>query len=156
MVADVTVTRLADDRFRVVTGAGYLASELAWLRTHADDDEAVTIRDVSGDLATIGLWGPRARDVLVAAGAPADEVGNDALPTRRTRAIRVGPAPGRCRPHQLRRRTGLGADDPDRLGCRPSGIACAPPAPTSASNPSATEPSTPSAWRRATATSAPT
>ncbi len=32
MVADVTVTRLADDRFRVVTGAGYLASEMAWLR----------------------------------------------------------------------------------------------------------------------------
>ena len=38
MVADVTVTRLADDRFRVVTGAGYLASEIAWLRTHADGD----------------------------------------------------------------------------------------------------------------------
>ncbi len=35
MVADVTVTRLADDRFRVVTGAGYLASEMAWLRAHA-------------------------------------------------------------------------------------------------------------------------
>jgi 4-methylaminobutanoate oxidase (formaldehyde-forming) len=93
MVADVTVSRLADDRFRVVTGAGYLASELAWLRTHVGDDEAIEIRDVSGDLATIGLWGPRARDVLVAAGASADEVGNDSLPIRRTRATRVGPAP---------------------------------------------------------------
>ena len=93
MVADVTVSRLADDRFRVVTGAGYLASELAWLRSHAGDDEAVEIRDVSGDLATIGLWGPRARDVLVAAGAPADEVGNDGIPMRRTRAD-----PGRARP----------------------------------------------------------
>ena len=39
MVADVTVTRLADDRFRVVTGAGYLASEMAWLRTHLDDED---------------------------------------------------------------------------------------------------------------------
>ncbi len=93
MVADVTVTRLADDRFRVVTGAGYVASELAWLRTHVADDEAVSIRDVSGDLATIGLWGPRARDVLVGAGAAADEVGNDAIPMRRSRSIRVGPAP---------------------------------------------------------------
>ena len=69
IVADVTVTRLADDRFRVVTGAGYVASELAWLRTHVADDEAVVIRDVSGELATIGLWGPSARDVLVGAGA---------------------------------------------------------------------------------------
>jgi 4-methylaminobutanoate oxidase (formaldehyde-forming) len=75
-----------------VTGAGYLASELAWLRSHAADDEAVEIRDISGDLATIGLWGPRARDVLVAAGARADEVGHDALPMRRTGAIRIGPA----------------------------------------------------------------
>ena len=92
MVADVTVSRLADDRFRVVTGAGYLASELAWLRTHIENDEAVEILDVSGDLATIGLWGPRARHVLVAAGAPTDEVGNDAIPMRRTKAINIGPA----------------------------------------------------------------
>ncbi|HEX6867219.1 MAG TPA: FAD-dependent oxidoreductase [Candidatus Limnocylindrales bacterium] len=90
-VADVTVTRLAEDRFRVVTGAGYLASEVAWLRMHVDDD--VSIRDVSGDLATIGLWGPQARDVVVAAGASADEVANDAIPVRRARAIDVGPAP---------------------------------------------------------------
>ena len=93
MVADVTVTRLADDRFRVVTGAGYLASEMAWLRTHAVDvDGAVTIRDVSADLTTIGLWGPRARDVMVAAGASAAEVGNDAIPMRRAGSIHVGPA----------------------------------------------------------------
>ena len=32
MVADVTVTRLADDHFRVITGAGFVASDLAWLR----------------------------------------------------------------------------------------------------------------------------
>ena len=94
IVADVTVTRLADDRFRVVTGAGYVASELAWLRTHVSDDgPAVSIRDVSGELTTIGLWGPRARDVLVAAGSWADEVGDDAIPMRRSRSIRVGPAP---------------------------------------------------------------
>jgi 4-methylaminobutanoate oxidase (formaldehyde-forming) len=63
------------------------------LQTHAGAEEAAEMRDVSGDLATIGLWGPRARDVLVAAGAPADEVGNEGIPMRRTRPIRVGPAP---------------------------------------------------------------
>src|SRR3954467_12947383 len=52
MVADVTVSRLAPNTFRVVTGAGYLASEMAWLRMHAQGD--VSIRDVSSDLATIG------------------------------------------------------------------------------------------------------
>jgi 4-methylaminobutanoate oxidase (formaldehyde-forming) len=105
----VTVTRLAPDRFRVVTGAGYLASDLAWLRDglerswpdgEADaaggagaDGEAgaVEIRDVSGDLATIGLWGPRARHILAAAAD--DDVGDAALPIRTAREIRVASAP---------------------------------------------------------------
>ena len=91
MVADVTVTRLADDRFRVVTGAGYLASESAWLRSHrAEEDGPTTISDVSGDLATIGLWGPRARDILAA--TTADDVGDAAIPLRQAREVRVGPA----------------------------------------------------------------
>ena len=93
MVADVTVARLADDRFRVVTGAGYVASELAWLRTHVTDgDGPLSIRDVSGDLATIGLWGPHAREILAAA-TPGDDVGDSAIPLRRTRSIRVAGAP---------------------------------------------------------------
>ncbi len=92
IVADATVTRLADQRFRVVTGAGYLASELAWLRSHIDPDQpGVEIRDVTGDLATIGLWGPRARDILAAAGA--DDVSDAAIPLRQARPVRVGGAP---------------------------------------------------------------
>jgi len=89
-VADVTVTRLAADHFRIVTGAGYVASDAAWLRTHARDDEAA-IRDVSADLATIGLWGPRARDILAA--ATDDDPGDAGIPWRQARQIRVGPAP---------------------------------------------------------------
>src|SRR5207244_3848377 len=57
------------------------------------DDEAVAIRDVSGELATIGLWGPLARDVVVAAGARADEIADDAIPMRRAGSVPVGPAP---------------------------------------------------------------
>jgi sarcosine dehydrogenase len=92
IVADVTVTRLGQDRFRVVTGAGYLASEIAWLRSHhSDEDGPAAIVDVSGDFATIGLWGPRARDILSA--ACADDVSDAALPIRRARPIRVGTAP---------------------------------------------------------------
>ena len=92
MVADVTTTRLADDRFRVVTGAGFVASDLAWLRMQAAAIDAdVTLRDVSDDLATIGLWGPRARDILAA--ATPDDVDDAAIPMRRARTIRVAGAP---------------------------------------------------------------
>ncbi len=44
MVADVTISRLAADRFRVITGAGYVAGDLAWLRSHASDDDDTTVR----------------------------------------------------------------------------------------------------------------
>jgi glycine cleavage system aminomethyltransferase T/glycine/D-amino acid oxidase-like deaminating enzyme len=91
IVADVTVTRLAAHRFRIVTGAGYLASDLAWLQSNPrEDDGAISIRDVSGDLATIGLWGPRAREVLGA--ATDDEVDDAAIPLRHAAEIRIGPA----------------------------------------------------------------
>jgi 4-methylaminobutanoate oxidase (formaldehyde-forming) len=94
IVADVTVTRLAEDRFRVVTGAGYLSSDMAWLRTHtAEDEGAVSIRDVSGELATIGLWGPEARNVLVATGVATDDVADAAIRPRHARSIVLGNAP---------------------------------------------------------------
>jgi 4-methylaminobutanoate oxidase (formaldehyde-forming) len=89
-VADVTVTRLADDRFRVVTGAGFAASELAWLRWHGDDED-VAIRDVSDEVATVGLWGPRARDILGA--ATDDPVDDEAIVLRQARTIHVAGAP---------------------------------------------------------------
>jgi 4-methylaminobutanoate oxidase (formaldehyde-forming) len=87
MVADVTVTRLEPTRFRVVTGAGYLAADMAWLERQRDAGLDVSIRDVSGDLATIGLWGPRARDILAA--TTADPVDDAALPLRQARTIHL-------------------------------------------------------------------
>jgi sarcosine dehydrogenase len=86
MLADVTVTRLDADRFRVVTGAGYLAAELGWLRANLDPgDGPVVLRDVSEDEACLGLWGPRAREVLGA--ATGADVSDRALPLRRARPV---------------------------------------------------------------------
>ncbi|HXD69111.1 MAG TPA: FAD-dependent oxidoreductase [Gaiellales bacterium] len=91
IVADVTVTRLGDERFRVVTGAGVVDSDLGWLRLNRRDGEQVRLREASAELAVIGIWGPRARDVLAA--CTYDDVSGDALPFRRALEIAVGPAP---------------------------------------------------------------
>jgi len=92
ILADVTVTRLAQDRFRVLTGAGYLAADMGWLRANAAEDERVDVRDVTDDWTVIGLWGPRARDVL---GACTDDAIDDAaIPMRQARAVRVAGAEG--------------------------------------------------------------
>ena len=91
IVADLTVTRLAEDRFRVVTGAGTVDSDLGWLRLHArDSDDPVAIRDASDELAVIGIWGPRARDVLTA--VTSDDVSGEALPFSHAREITIGGA----------------------------------------------------------------
>jgi glycine cleavage system aminomethyltransferase T len=63
-VADLTVMRLRPDLFRVVTGAATGMSDLAWLLRHRPADGTATVTDVTSAWTTLGLWGPRARDIL--------------------------------------------------------------------------------------------
>ncbi|MDX6571122.1 MAG: hypothetical protein QOC86_278 [Gaiellales bacterium] len=91
IVADVTVTRLAEDRFRVVTGAAAVDSDLGWLRLHQRDGDApVELRDETGELCVIGMWGPHARSVLQAVSE--DDVSARALPFGRGRVLALGGA----------------------------------------------------------------
>ena len=59
---DFTVSRLAEDRFRIVTGTAFGQHDLAWIRQHAPD--GVAVDDVTSQYACIGLWGPHARKIL--------------------------------------------------------------------------------------------
>jgi glycine cleavage system aminomethyltransferase T len=89
ILADVTVTRLAEDRFRVVTGAGAVDSDLHWLECNrAAADGPVTLRDDSEAFAVVGVWGPRAREVLAAVSG--DDVSGEAIPFRQAREIEIG------------------------------------------------------------------
>jgi glycine cleavage system aminomethyltransferase T/glycine/D-amino acid oxidase-like deaminating enzyme len=91
IVADLTVTRLAKDRFRIVTGAGAIDSDLGWLRlAQRDGDDPLALRDVSGEHAVIGIWGPAARETLAAVSS--DDVSGEAIPYRSARAIEIAGA----------------------------------------------------------------
>jgi len=59
---DFTVTRLAEDRFRIVTGTAFGRHDLAWIRLHAPD--GVQVDDVTSKYACLGLWGPVSRAIL--------------------------------------------------------------------------------------------
>jgi glycine cleavage system aminomethyltransferase T/glycine/D-amino acid oxidase-like deaminating enzyme len=61
---DFTVTRLAEGRFRIVTGTAFGQHDLAWIRQHALDDGSVEIVDETSRYACFGLWGPLARELL--------------------------------------------------------------------------------------------
>ena len=89
IAADVTVTRLAEEHFRVVTGAGYVNSDLGWLHMQLRDGDApVELRETTDELSVIGMWGPYARDVLekVADG----DLSEAAFPFMQARRIRIG------------------------------------------------------------------
>jgi 4-methylaminobutanoate oxidase (formaldehyde-forming) len=61
---DFTVTRLADHRFRIVTGTAFGRHDLAWIRQHAPGDGSVSVTDVTSAYACLGLWGPASREIL--------------------------------------------------------------------------------------------
>jgi glycine cleavage system aminomethyltransferase T/glycine/D-amino acid oxidase-like deaminating enzyme len=83
---DFTVTRLADDRFRIVTGTAFGRHDLAWIRLHAPD--GVQVEDVTSRYACLGLWGPAARTILQP--LTTEEL---AFPYMRTRELSVGSVP---------------------------------------------------------------
>ena len=62
--ADLTILRLGDDHFRVVTGGGDGARDRYWFRKHLPDDGSVTFVDRTSAVSTVGLWGPNARRVI--------------------------------------------------------------------------------------------
>jgi len=86
IAADVTITRLARDHFRLVTGAGYVNGDLGWVRMQVRD-EKVEIRESSEDLSVIGMWGPFARQVLQR--VTDDDVSEAGLPFMQAREIRI-------------------------------------------------------------------
>ena len=88
---DFTVTRLAENRFRIVTGTAFGQHDAAWIRSHAPDDGSVLVEDVTSRFACLGLWGPAARDLLQPL-TDAD-LGNEAFPYMRARQLSVGHVP---------------------------------------------------------------
>lgn len=85
---DLTVTRRADGRYQI--GANGLP-DLAWLRHALPADGSVSVRDVTGALACLGLWGPRARDII--ASVSENDWSHAAFPYFSAREVSVGEVP---------------------------------------------------------------
>ncbi len=62
--ADLTIIRLAHDRYRVVTGGGMGMRDRKWFADHLPADGSAQIHDLTSALYTVGVWGPRARDLV--------------------------------------------------------------------------------------------
>ena len=61
---DLTVTRLAQDRFMLITGTAFGTHDMGWVMKHLPHDGPVWVKDVTSAWTCLGLWGPKARDIL--------------------------------------------------------------------------------------------
>lgn len=86
--SDITVARLARHRFQIGANGNL---DLDWLTRHLPDDGSVAVRDVTAGTCCIGLWGPKAREVLQPL-ADAD-FSNEGLPYFRARSAHIGAVP---------------------------------------------------------------
>jgi glycine cleavage system aminomethyltransferase T/glycine/D-amino acid oxidase-like deaminating enzyme len=86
--SDLTIARLADDRFQVGANGNL---DLDLLERHVPDDGSVAVRDITAGTCCIGLWGPLARDLL--APLTTSDVSNEAFRYFRAAELFVGHVP---------------------------------------------------------------
>jgi len=88
--ADLTVARIAEDKFYIVTGTGFRTHDFGWISDHIPAGLNCTLSDITEDWGTLSLMGPRARDVL--ATVTAADVSNTAFPFGHVREIGIAGA----------------------------------------------------------------
>jgi 4-methylaminobutanoate oxidase (formaldehyde-forming) len=86
--SDLTVTRLDEDSYFIVTGSGQATRDFDWLRRHIGEDERAVLTDVSGAWAVLSVMGPNSRALLQRVSGA--DFSNAAFPFATSRTIDVG------------------------------------------------------------------
>jgi glycine cleavage system aminomethyltransferase T/glycine/D-amino acid oxidase-like deaminating enzyme len=85
---DVTINRLAEERFMIVSSAAFQPRDRAWIERHFEANDHVTLTDVTSAYAVLSVQGPNARALL---GAVTDaDLSSAAFPYGTSREIEVG------------------------------------------------------------------
>ncbi len=86
--ADLTVTRLAEDDYLIVTSGEFQVRDFHWLKRHIPEGAHAVLNDVTSGVSMLGLMGPRARDLLQSLSP--DDLSNDSFPFATSREIELG------------------------------------------------------------------
>jgi sarcosine dehydrogenase len=87
---DLTVARMSEDRYYIVTGTGFASHDFHWIRSHVQPGLAAELSDVTDDYCVISVFGPGSRDLLSSI-SDAD-LANSAFPFATAREIRIADA----------------------------------------------------------------
>jgi len=88
IVSEVTITRLAPDKFYLLSAAAAEWHDIDWLERHRPKDASVRIDNLSARLGTLILAGPKAREVLTQ--VTEADLSNTAFPWLSAREIEIG------------------------------------------------------------------
>ena len=83
--ADLTVTRLDETSYLIVTAGASQTRDLSWLRRHIPPDAFATLTDMTSGYAMLGVMGPRSRELL--SGLTDADLSNEAFPFATSREI---------------------------------------------------------------------
>ncbi|UWR67334.1 FAD-dependent oxidoreductase [Phaeobacter inhibens] len=88
---DLTVGRVAQDEFYIVTGTGYATHDFDWIRRNIPEGMNCQLFDITSSNAVLSLMGPKARDILAA--VTRDDVSNDGFKFGTIRTIGIAGCP---------------------------------------------------------------
>ena len=85
--SDVTVTRLKENEFRIVSGTSFVSNDYGWIQLHMPVDGSVEIEDQTESFCCLTLWGPESR--LVLGSVCAGDLSNAAFPYMTGQTIEI-------------------------------------------------------------------
>ena len=94
IVADLTVNRISEDAYMIVTSAASANRDYAWIKRHIADDARATLTDVSSSYVVLSVMGPRSRELL--SRLTGADLSNEAFPFMTSQEIYLGYAPVRA------------------------------------------------------------
>ncbi|MEE8365639.1 MAG: FAD-dependent oxidoreductase [Gammaproteobacteria bacterium] len=89
IMCEVSITRLADDRFYLVSAIGSEHKDLYWMQLNADEFE-VEVKNVTEEISSMLLTGPRAREILQQ--MTEEDLSNGAFPWLHVREVKIDSA----------------------------------------------------------------
>ena len=89
--ADLTVTRLSEESYLIVTSGATATRDFGWIKDHIPTDARATLTDVTSAHTVLGVMGPRSRDLL--SRLTDEDMSNEAFPFLASRRIGIGYAP---------------------------------------------------------------
>jgi glycine cleavage system aminomethyltransferase T/glycine/D-amino acid oxidase-like deaminating enzyme len=86
--SDLTVVRLAHDHFRIITGGADWGRDLKWFGDHLPEDGSAHLSDITNAWTTLGVWGPKARDIV--SSVTDSDLSNEAFPYGTAQWVEIG------------------------------------------------------------------